>query len=40
MLFRSVLNKLIYNASPDVAAILTQGVIMAIINVLLLVLGL
>ena len=35
-----VLNKLIYNASPDVAAILTQGVIMAIINVLLLVLGL
>ena len=35
-----VLNKLIEGASPEVAAILTQGVIMAIINVLLLILGL
>ena len=35
-----VLNKIILNASPEVAAILTQGVIMAIINVLLLILGL
>lgn len=35
-----VLNELIRGASPDVANILTQGVIMAIINVFLLILGL
>ena len=35
-----VINKLIESASPEVAAILTQGVLMAIINVALLIIGL